>query len=451
MFQRAHLLLLLLLILSLTTMVLFTSGSNGAHHQSNQQLSTKQANDDDDDDDDNDQLFYFYFPSYGTLNSDRERANLRFYGLVYKMRNSDFLTDIITKAFLSSDEIEELRRNATTEEEKANLERNLEPFLRWDLQSGEKVTVHIENWNLNVTMSDDTATDGRFDEFIDVNVRDVSENLLNDTTTTLFYRAVLPMVDSVSNNTLGNITLANTTSFGVVSDVDDVLRIVEIWKPKTALRKTFVEPYVVVPGMLQLFDIFRSNLTDVSFHYATTAVELNGPPYRDFLASTYPPGSLDMRPLDITDPGAILNARHDQLQRLRDTYPLKMFILIGDTSNSNAVTAFSQMARDYPDSVSCVFIRNITATYPDYSSRIDLEEEFKDVPNRKWFVFDAPEDLYDIDFASGSCRPPGVPEEQTTNSGGFGGTDTSGAPSITMTSISFCALIVPLLALASMF
>jgi hypothetical protein len=389
---------------------------------------------------DDDQLHYFYFPSYGNLTA--TGSMMRFYGLVYEKRDSDTLSDIISGLIIGLGDIRDLRDLANTDEERENLERNLEPFLRWSFQSDETITFRIETLNRSVTTQDDTGSDGRFDEFINVN----DDAIRGDSI--LYYTATNP-VDSDSGT--GNITISNST-FGIVSDVDDVLRITEIWVRSTALRRTFIDPYEVVPGMPRLLDILATNLTNPSFHYATTAVQLNGPPYSEFIFSNYPAGSLDMRPLDITDPDDILNARKDQVIRLRETFPSKRFIYLSDMSNTNAIEAFSELERTHPSSVACIFLRNITATYPDFSTDVNLEEEFAGVERRKWFVFDRPEDLYQINFAAGSCRPPGIPDNQTTISGGYGGTSTearSESSDATSTIYTMClySIILPFVAL----
>lgn len=111
----------------------------------------------------------------------------------------------------------------------------------------------------------------------------------------------------------------------MVSDIDDVLRITKVYIPNEGLKNSFVEPYVNVPNMPGLFAHWLKTLPNASFHYdTTTPVELTRT-YVDYLFANYPLGSLEMRPINLTDPSQILDARQNSLTKLFQTFPHRKF------------------------------------------------------------------------------------------------------------------------------
>jgi phosphatidate phosphatase APP1 len=380
---------------------------------------------------------YELLPTYGNQSADGT-FNVRFYGLIYKRDDSNDNVNVASD-FITSDIIQQLNNDATTSEEKNNLQMNLDPFLHWDFQHGEKVTFNIPTGNVNVVMNDESDTAGEIDQF----------GSFTDSQITIGNQYQYTAVDPQdSSGFRGNFTIYPANGWAVVSDLDDVLRITQIWEPFTGLKNTFEEDYVPVPGMPALFANWSRTLPNPSFHYATTTpIPLAGA-YIRWLPTTYPLGTLDMRPVDLFHPDDVLNARQDQLERLGETFPKRKFIMVGDTSSNTLIKAYPEFARNFPSQLGCIFIRNITYTYPDYSnSLIDLEKEFEGVPRTKWFVFNTPEELYSTDIVGGNCHPAGVPANQTTSSGGYGGTRTSNS-AVTTSATSLITLFVVLVLIA---
>lgn len=63
----------------------------------------------------------------------------------------------------------------------------------------------------------------------------------------------------------------------------------------------------------------------VTFSYdTTTPLELTRT-YVEYLFNNYPLGSLDMRPINLTEPSEVLDARQQSLTRLFQTFPQRKF------------------------------------------------------------------------------------------------------------------------------
>jgi len=122
----------------------------------------------------------------------------------------------------------------------------------------------------------------------------------------------------------------------------------------------------------------------------------------DFIYKTYPGGSFDTRPLNFSDVSATLSIRMFLLQKIFQTFPQRKFVLIADTSNSDVMRDYPQLAHDYPNQVQCIFLRNTSATDPGDKFPYDTSK-FQGLNNRSYMFFLNPDDLTNLDIVGGNC------------------------------------------------
>lgn len=154
-----------------------------------------------------------------------------------------------------------------------------------------------------------------------------------------------------------------------------------------------------------------------------------------YIYKTYPLGSFDTRPLNFSDVSATLAIRKFLLDRIFQTFPERKFILMGDTSNSDVMTDYPQLTKDYPGQVLCIFLRNTSST--DSSDRFPYDTSgFKDLPQNQYMFFNVPDDLTHLDIQNGQCYNASVKENLTFSEQGlpFGLSD-SAAGSVTPTGV----------------
>jgi hypothetical protein len=147
----------------------------------------------------------------------------------------------------------------------------------------------------------------------------------------------------------------------------------------------------------------------------------------DFIYKTYPLGSFDTRPLNFSDVSATLAIRRALLDKIFRTYPQRKFVLVGDTTNSDVMTDYPQLAKDYPGQVQCIFLRNTTAT--DSTDLFPYNTEgFKGLDQKQYMFFVHPDDLRGADIVGGNCHNPAVVQNVTFGYQGRGfGNDLSAA------------------------
>ncbi|EIN11484.1 hypothetical protein PUNSTDRAFT_98606 [Punctularia strigosozonata HHB-11173 SS5] len=339
--------------------------------------------------------------------------NVRFYGLVYKQPNvsTDDLDSII----------DGLKTKNLNNTQKALLQNRTQalaaiPISRANVSAIVKLngTLATPGGGIGLNTSDEV---GELDEFRIIPGLNSNKSVSNVQVAEI---GILD-VDGPGNTTT---LLVPETGISVVSDIDDVLRITKVYVPNQGLFNSFVQPYVNVPGMTELFASWLKKLPGVSFHYdTTTPVELTRT-YVEYLFDNFPLGSLEMRPVNLTEPSQILDARLDSLVRLYQTFPQRKFVLVGDTSSSTLLSAYPNVTQTFPNQTQCIFIRNTSATDADdklpYSTK-----EFQNLNSSMYFFYRTPEDIVNLDVANRECVNASVP--QNVSFGEQGGPFKSGA------------------------
>jgi phosphatidate phosphatase APP1 len=162
-----------------------------------------------------------------------------------------------------------------------------------------------------------TADDfGEFDEFTVVpNVGQTSDKVQ------IVHTAIYNLTGPGNATTI----LVPNSGISIVSDIDDVLRVTKVYVPNQGLFNSFVEPYVNEMGVPELFAHWNKTLPGVAFHYDTTTPVQLTRTYVDYLFANYPLGSLEMRPINLTEPSQVLDARQNSLLKLFQTFPQRKF------------------------------------------------------------------------------------------------------------------------------
>lgn len=300
--------------------------------------------------------------------------NVRFHGNVYKQPNTSvedlnkFANVFLIGTSISNltDSEQDMARNLTAEimvVQQDNVEVNtihLEPATS-NGASGQQAGgggITATGGTQDVTLPYNTTVEGDFDVFVPI--------LSNGLTAGNSTQQIQKLNTYVDGATIGNSTayLVPPTGMTIVSDIDDILRVTKIYEPAQGLLNSFARPFTSWENMPEIYANWSSSLPNMHFHYLTTTPEQITRNYMQYIYANYPGGSFDTRPLNFSDVSATLSIRKFLLQKIFETFPERKFILIADTSNSDVMKDYPEMATDYPNQVQCIFLRNTTATDP---------------------------------------------------------------------------------------
>lgn len=155
----------------------------------------------------------------------------------------------------------------------------------------------------------------------------------------------------------------------VVSDIDDTIKITNILNHKEKIERTFLLPFVAVPGMPELYRSWQKAFGPrIHFHIVSAGPWQLNEPLRKFTAEAgYPPFTWTMRSVDIGNPAVVLkelsaNPYDFKLQAIRalmSRFPRRHVVLVGDSGEKDP-EVYARIVSEYEERVDAVYIRNVT-------------------------------------------------------------------------------------------
>jgi hypothetical protein len=350
-----------------------------------------------------------------------EGWNVRFHGNVYKQPNiSNDTLDSLANVFLIDISIQQLN---TTEQDEA---RNVTAEIFVVQQGNQTVQMNLvpassqvsspqssgsgaisSGGNQNLTLPYPTTPEGDFDVFLPIGNTTGAVVAGNET------NEIQRLNVFVNGTDIGNATayLVPPTGLTVVNDIDDILRVTQIYLPSNGILNSFAKPYVPWLNMPEIYANWSQSIPTMHFHYLTTTPEQITRNYMQFIYNYYPDGSFDTRPLNFSDVNATLSIRKYLLDKIFQTFPQRKFILVADTSNSDVMRDYPEMATQYPGQVQCIFLRNTSATDDD---KFPYDTSgFKGLNQSMYMFFVVPDDLKGLDIENGNCYNSSIPQNVT--------------------------------------
>jgi phosphatidate phosphatase APP1 len=270
-----------------------------------------------------------------------------------------------------------------TPEEKERFENRTQLF-RIDSERNKKITLIFPNQQEKLSK---TNAWGLTDKNISLKTKAASHG------DNIEYRAVLPEKDP--REFIGNMVLVSEEGWSIISDIDDTIKDSHVLDKQLLIRNTFVNPLHAVPGMSELYQTYSANHQNVAFHYVSSSPLQLYPLLTEFLQQQkFPAGSLHLRSIKLIDElfkegSSSQRHKHQQIRGLIQQFPKRKFILIGDSGEADP-EIYANIAKDYPDRIQHIFIRNVTnepAEAPRY------QKTFKSIAATKWRIFAEPAEL----------------------------------------------------------
>lgn len=266
------------------------------------------------------------------------------------------------------------------EEEKKLLKRRLMPFTV-DNQSMQYVNIKIGS---NVYRMPRSSKDGHFvaelalgdDELMQhhkLHDNDAAGNAIR----IVRYEA---MGDEQNRTFEGTFHLIPPTGTSVITDIDDTIKITNYLDKKEFYRNTFLREFREVPGMKELFHkCAEDSGGSCSFHYVSASPfqlfeELDG----FFGAVGFPPATYHLKRIRVKDKTLLqlfadpMEYKLQQIEPLMRAYPLRKFVLIGDSGEKDP-EVYSELYRRHPHQVERIWIRNVNGANESRMDGVDSD------------------------------------------------------------------------------
>lgn len=181
----------------------------------------------------------------------------------------------------------------------------------------------------------------------------------------------------------------------VVSDIDDTIKKTSVWDRRAMLRNTFLEPFVPVPGMADLYSSWSTN-SGTFFCYVSASPWQLYFPLSEFVRSKgFPDGFFSLKQVRWKDRTLLdLFADPEQhklaaIEPLLRRFPERQFVLVGDSGERDP-EIYATLARRYPGQVARILIRDAAV---ESAGLERYQQAFKGIPGERWRVFRDPAEI----------------------------------------------------------
>lgn len=197
-------------------------------------------------------------------------------------------------------------------------------------------------------------------------------------------------------------------TWGVISDIDDTIKLTQTSDPIGILQKTFVDPATPIEGMPPLYRYIQALMGDAAPFFYLSASPYNLYPFlHGFRREFYPHGMLVLRDATLMSVSGLLSTltlgtqayKVDRMRKIHGWLPGKTFVCVGDSTQSDP-EAYGEIYRTFPGWVGLILIRKVTDIaalgMEEKNEPERFEKAFEGVPKTKWHVFEDPRECYTL-------------------------------------------------------
>ncbi|ODA81528.1 hypothetical protein RJ55_00027 [Drechmeria coniospora] len=201
---------------------------------------------------------------------------------------------------------------------------------------------------------------------------------------------------------------AGQDGWGIISDVDDTIKVTQTSDPIGILRETFISDPSPIPGMPELYSQLASFFPNDTAWFYLSASPYNLYPFlKKFRTRFYPPGTLILRDSSWKTVAGLLSAltldtqeyKVDRMAKINMWLPKRKMIVIGDSTQSDP-EAYGEVYRSLPGWIKLILIRKATdvASYgiAEKNDPARFEMAFHGIPRHAWHVFEDPAECFQI-------------------------------------------------------
>lgn len=217
----------------------------------------------------------------------------------------------------------------------------------------------------------------------------------------------VPGVGNDSSFLASQTVYAEPTGLGVISDIDDTIKITQTDSAVGILRTTFLDEPEPVPGMPDLYKHINTTFQKPPFFYLSASPYNLYPFLRTFRDTYYPAGTIILRDASWQNIGGLISSltqdvqayKVDRVRKIHAWFPGRHFICLGDSTQKDP-ESYGQIAREFPGWVKGIFIHKVVGVSgvsdPDQDTKNAperFEKAFEGLDKDLWLVFEKAEDV----------------------------------------------------------
>jgi phosphatidate phosphatase APP1 len=178
--------------------------------------------------------------------------------------------------------------------------------------------------------------------------------------------------------------LVGQEGLSVISDIDDTVKISEVYKGKRALlENAFTREFQAVESMAALFRSWVRNY-GANFQFVSKSPPAFHEPLNEFLIREgFPNASLHLCPLFSKERSMFKEKR---IEAILEEFPARKFVLVGDSGETDP-EVYATISRKHPEQVVKILVREVDPSLP-----VD-PVTFEGIDPQRWQVFRHPDEI----------------------------------------------------------
>lgn len=200
-----------------------------------------------------------------------------------------------------------------------------------------------------------------------------------------------------------HIHYAAPEGWGIISDVDDTIKVTQTTNPIGILKTTFADEPQPIAGMADLYKVVHDQFNNPVWFYLSASPYNLYPFLHEFIRAHYPPGQLILRDNSWMFLGGLLQSltqgtqayKVDRLEKIHRWLPKRKFICVGDSTQSDP-ESYAEMYRKYPKGwIRAIYIRKVTdvSNMDKKNEQARFDRAFEGVPRHVWKIFEQPQEI----------------------------------------------------------
>jgi phosphatidate phosphatase APP1 len=195
---------------------------------------------------------------------------------------------------------------------------------------------------------------------------------------------------------------AGPEGWGIISDIDDTIKVTQTVNPTGILTTTFAEEPKTTTGMPEFYKILNEQFQDPAWFYLSASPYNLYPFLHQFINDKYLPGTIILRDASWMYLGGLLQCltqgvkpyKVDRMHKINSWLPKRKMICIGDSTQMDP-ESYAEIYKKYPGWIHAIYIRKVVDAphMEDKNKDERFTKAFEGVDAHVWKVFQEPDEL----------------------------------------------------------